>query len=1293
MKRITTAILIVLLIACVLVFVACNSTNKNDKPTNIALTAISGDVESVVINADENAVSCTVDNSVDSFELSQLVFSTTDGIDIAVFADADLTQSVSKMELAVGENTFFIKVTGDKEIVYKLTITRKEAPHVHTFSDKWSYNDTEHWHVATCEHTSETVGKSLHTWDNGTETIPATEGREGIKTFICTVCGASKIEPIAKLTHTHTISTDWSSDAFYHWHTASCGRVEHNTDKAAHSWDNGVITTPATEESEGVRTYLCTICGATKTESVDKLAHTHTISTDWSSDEFYHWHAASCGKTEHNTSKAAHTWDSGVVTTPATEESEGSMSYLCTVCGYTKTEPIAKLTHVHMYETEWTIDENYHWHVATCGHDVIKDKAVHAWGNGSIIKEATEEETGIMFFVCSICGKTKEIVTPQLDHTHKFSEDWTSDDNYHWHIAVCEHSDQISGKSAHIWDSGIVTEPATEEKSGIMTYSCTVCAKEKTEIIAQLPHTHTYETDWSCDETYHWHAANCEHTSLFKDKDMHAWNDGVITKEPTETAEGIRMYTCLICNNTKNETIPKLPHSHTFDLEHWVSDSDNHWHPATCEHTDEVFSLAEHNWVDDSIIVEATETIQGQKQQRCSLCNRTRVVSIGFAEHTHTFDLSTWISDADFHWHAATCEHSSEMVDKDHHTWNNGEVILAATEQLGEQTQYTCTICGKTKTETTSEPLPHVHTYNTAQWEYNSLYHWNPATCEHTNEKGNKAEHTWGEWVETIEATEDTFGEQTRTCTICGKTQTQEIPKLPHTFSDEWSYDETYHWHAATCGHDAKDDYAVHNWSNPIETKQATIYEEGETTYTCSVCGETKTVPIEVLPSYSIEFWSNLEMINQDRVAVDSDYHTYYNPDEMDGYYFLGWSNTTYDEDNDEYTLSSNYITQHLDNNVIRITANYGLIYTVSYLDYNGFELDMQTLIVPIGEVGYATSFTPTRAGYVFDAWYIEDEVYDFNSPVTSNISLNARYIKMYTVTFVDYNGTTLYVASVAEGDNAYVENPTREGYTFYGWSESVSNVCENLTVSAQYMLNTYRITFKAKGKIVPYVDENGEAHEYQIVSHFGSAVAPTLGNNDLYYIDWGDYKGYAFTKWNADFNNVVSDMNIEAEYLTLVEQPILAVKTDMLKEISLFNVSGTYNVDISIVLLYSGNIYGLSMGIIQDNNNLKFGYYSLFPDSYLSEKTDVIDNYTSKQYDENDNVTLYQAYTWSRHSGAALVINGRKEALRITYNINAINTSAGEYWINLANDASVINEDMVKLDLIVVSDFINITQ
>lgn len=79
-----------------------------------------------------------------------------------------------------------------------------------------------------------------------------------------------------------------------------------------HTWDNGNVTKAATCKKEGVKTYTCTICKETKTETIAKLT--------------------------------THTWDSGKITKEATCKEEGVKTYTCSVCNEAKTESIAKLT-------------------------------------------------------------------------------------------------------------------------------------------------------------------------------------------------------------------------------------------------------------------------------------------------------------------------------------------------------------------------------------------------------------------------------------------------------------------------------------------------------------------------------------------------------------------------------------------------------------------------------------------------------------------------------------------------------------------------------------------------------------------------------------------------------------------------------------------------------------------------------------------------------------------------------------------------------------------------------------
>ena len=66
----------------------------------------------------------------------------------------------------------------------------------------------------------------------------------------------------------------------------------------------------------------------------------------------------------------------------------------------------------HIYSSDWSSDESYHWHAATCGHEEIQGKEEHSSGEWIIDKEATIEEAGSRHKECTVCGtilETEEI--------------------------------------------------------------------------------------------------------------------------------------------------------------------------------------------------------------------------------------------------------------------------------------------------------------------------------------------------------------------------------------------------------------------------------------------------------------------------------------------------------------------------------------------------------------------------------------------------------------------------------------------------------------------------------------------------------------------------------------------------------------------------------------------------------------------------------------------------------------------------------------------------------------------
>ena len=124
-----------------------------------------------------------------------------------------------------------------------------EEPETHTYSTTWSHDASEHWRQCTQDGHTDVADKAAHTYDNDADTT-------------CNVCG------YARAAHVHAAATAWSKDATNHWHVCTASGCEEKLDTAAHTWNAGEITTPATFTSDGVKTYTCTVCEKAKTETV-----------------------------------------------------------------------------------------------------------------------------------------------------------------------------------------------------------------------------------------------------------------------------------------------------------------------------------------------------------------------------------------------------------------------------------------------------------------------------------------------------------------------------------------------------------------------------------------------------------------------------------------------------------------------------------------------------------------------------------------------------------------------------------------------------------------------------------------------------------------------------------------------------------------------------------------------------------------------------------------------------------------------------------------------------------------
>ena len=196
----------------------------------------------------------------------------------------------------------------------------------------------------------------------------------------------------------------------------------------------------------------------------------------------------------------------------------------------------------------------------------------------------------------------------------------------------------------------------------------------------------------------------------------------------------------------------------------------------------------------------------------------------------------------------------------------------------------------------------------------------------------------------------------------------------------------------------------------------------------------------------------------------------------------------------------------------LTVTAQYDSVnqYAISF-DSNGGS----TVTAISGDYGtlVAEPADPTRAGYDFSGWYKEaglTTAWNFGADTMpeNGTTLYAKWtIKTYAVTFKDWNGTTLKTETVNHGSDATAPaDPTRTGYTFTGWDQAFANVTGALTVTAQYDVNQYAISF----------DSNGGSAVAAINGDYGTLVAEPAEPTRTGYDFSGWYKEAGLTTaWN----------------------------------------------------------------------------------------------------------------------------------------------------------------------------------
>lgn len=174
-----------------------------------------------------------------------------------------------------------------------------------------------------------------------------------------------------------------------------------------------------------------------------------------------------------------------------------------------------------------------------------------------------------------------------------------------------------------------------------------------------------------------------------------------------------------------------------------------------------------------------------------------------------------------------------------------------------------------------------------------------------------------------------------------------------------------------------------------------------------------------------------------------------------EGYTFLGWSTGSNATEADAAYSANTEVTLTADTTLYAVWQIN--THTVTF-DVQGHGTAPETQTVNYNGTATRPETDPTADGYTFGGWYTEAECtneYDFTTPVTSETTVYAKWTPAeYTITY-DLDGGSLAEGVTnpgtytIESDDITLSNPTREGYTFTGWTGTdLTEASQNVTIA-----------------------------------------------------------------------------------------------------------------------------------------------------------------------------------------------------------------------------------------------------
>ena len=289
-------------------------------------------------------------------------------------------------------------------------------------------------------------------------------------------------------------------------------------------------------------------------------------------------------------------------------------------------------------------------------------------------------------------------------------------------------------------------------------------------------------------------------------------------------------------------------------------------------------------------------------------------------------------------------------------------------------------------------------------------------------------------------------------------------------------------------------------------------------------------------------------------------------------YYFASWNGTTgdnessapircifgqnYYEDNEGNVINdlTGYVSYFKEVKNIGTTLTYRPgTYFVTYELYGGVNNPNNIEIFTKNEK--FTFYEPTKEGYTFEGWYtdssFENVITKIELGTESNVALYAKWkINQYTLTIDLDNGMSPIVLTLNYGaDIPEQENPTKDGYTFAGWSSAIPSTMpsKDVTIKATWNIVNYTITYDYAGGLVKTYYSSREAMVTDFISDFNSIANASITNPAEYWAHdqktnfWRNAEMHA--KWSWIFEELIpiaKKQGVDTQYLeNMLANPI----------------------------------------------------------------------------------------------------------------------------------------------------------